>query len=375
MWSAAEQSAIQPILVDLQKYKAAAPQFSNTCIIKASDADRMSLDLADTEASFIARRAMEHLGCDEKLPFRWNLDHKLFQSLILHHYLPSLAPVTFGLSRAYIESGAKQIESYLQDAFLYGYVLKATRGSGTNRQIVLDSAAATLPTLPMTDIVNEYDGTIESERFMVQEKFVARQEYRVHTIGRSVIPTLIFRTWGSNTLLAQFERGIVERAIQEALSALPDALSSDLVCGWDVGIDSTGRLAVFEINYPGLHPVCRPGYQCSWFLQDPEHGPLNTARLLTFLETARNVSCQFIFEPPSSRMQSDMSALMYRVSRWRDLLQLSNKIFDMHRDSCIQMPYAERSLRDTICANEANVWERLYVEYLDWLKKMTNDLR
>jgi hypothetical protein len=377
MWSDAEVLSVRRILDDLRCYKRTGQQsLHTTCVFTPSDAHRLGDNLRDGLSCLMIRRVIEHLAENENLPFRWMLDHKLILNLILHEFLPALTPLTIGLARAYLDAGSVPLADYLDTLFPSGYVVKSCRGAGSKRQDVLQSAATTLPMISREDVLNAYTGKPESELFLVQAKIVTKREYRIHTIGRSIIPTLTRRTFGPrNEAISVVERMDIEQFTRQAFRFLPDGLCSDLVCGWDIGVDYYYQFHIFEINFSGNHPVFRPGFQCSNYFQSRDQGPLNIAGLLHFVSEMYNVRFEFELTSPVGELETKMFEQIYRVSRWTRLFQVADEVFDLWKDSDTCALVGDTSLQSLIRENRAGNLDRKYVNCLEVLMKITEELR
>lgn len=349
------------------------------CICCPSDAPRLLANMRAYDCAFLVRRVLEHLQIDESLPFRFRVDHKLVQGILLRSFVPSSSLKVIGFAKAFKQAGNTSVDLFLQALFPQGFVIKDTYGYASGRNTVLNSAA----TIPQRAkyALESYTGTAESEMCFVQERFPAVREYRVHTLGRDVIPTLTFRTHGSVALMGELERDAVNSFVTLTIGSMPAALIEGSLCGWDVGVNEAGVFKVFEVNYGGLHPVHEPGFHCSAYLQSYIDNTLNLARLMHFVAKRHGVQFVINLSPASNPVETDAASILYQVDRWRWLLELADKVSDMWSDS-YKTTYSVNdkhgvveSIRGVIYSNAAGPTERRYCQYLDWLKKMTDDLR
>jgi hypothetical protein len=387
MWSSVERSALRETLLDLSQFVNPTHRIASVCVFSPEDASRLSVNLADNQFCLPLRRLLEHLGCDEGQPFRWNLDHKLVQNIILHEYIPDLIPDSIGLARALLDSGAKSLRCCLETLYPRGYVIKSVRGAGSKLEEVRQSSDGLCGDLSRERILEAFCGTPLSETWLAQEMFLAVREYRVHSIGRKVIPGLTFLKHyvrgAPLTLSEQFEgitpsvagREEVEWAVSRALDRFPDGLCSNLICGWDVGMNASNRFQVFEINFSGNHPVFRPGFQCSNYFQFRHGSALNIARLLKFAADEYSISFKFQFAGGSDPVEQSMVAQLYRIRCWKQLLEVADEVLTMWADTYRESIIDNSSLRALIRKQTAGPDDNKYASYLDCLKTMTDCLR
>jgi hypothetical protein len=412
----AERKSIEPLLDGLQEFKSSRRKWApTTCVVASSDEDRLCRNLSASPGALMVRRVLEHIGCDEDLPFRWKLDHKLVQNLILSEYIPGMLPETTGLVRGSTQAGHMPVATYFKGLWRNGFVIKSSRGSTSERAAVLESGETMLETspqatillesgdtkreaVPLATVLNLYDGTPESELFIIQEKIQTIREFKVHTIGRSVIRTLTFCTFGASpTKPRAEEQAHVESFVEEALEKLPDGLCDNLLCAWDIGINASRGHYIFEINYAGNyprcrsgiqcngspyndqldvrsnHPLCRPGFQCSGMLQQYHR---NIAYFLAFVSEEYKVTFEFAHTlTPMTSLQASWAVQIKGVKRWARLLRVCNEILELWRDTNLIDPLDNLSLRETIYANRSGLSDRVYMEYVDWLRKLTDEIR
>ena len=370
---------IDSIVQSLECYEGRESTIDHVCRLSPADAPRLLKDMRAYDRSFIVRRVLEHLQMDESLAFRFRVDHKLIQGMLLQTFAPSASLAVMGLAEAIRQAPDDDVDAFLMDHFPQGYVIKDTYGYNSGRAAVLDSRAS-LP-LREHEARNHYHAKAEEELFFVQERFEAIREYRVHSLGRDVIPTLTYRTEGSVTLMGELERRAANSFVLEMLRSLPAGLVEQSLCAWDIGLSLDNRFKIFEINYTGVHPVYEKGFHCSGNLQSYLDGTLNMARLLHFVQHRYNTSFMLAVEPTNNPLEADAASTIYGVDRWLQLLEITDGILSLWNDSynashSVNDVFGQiDSIRGLVYTNAGGPMERRYCEYLDWLKRMTDDLR
>lgn len=355
------------------------PTPSDVCHCSPSDACRLLKDMRALDPAFVVRRVLEHLQIDESSPFQFRVDHKLIQGILLERFVPTSALRVIGLADATTKAGRGSVNSFLEMKFPLGFVVKNVYGYASGRNVVLNSHKSLEAHTEVA--LGEYRGQADTELYFVQERFTTVREYRVHSIREAVIPTLTFCTYGSQNAMGELERSTVNAFVASTIKAMPQALVEDSLCGWDIGVCESGEYKVFEINYSGLHPVFEPGFHCSGYWQGETDGTLNIARLLHFVTHSSGVNFSISLSPAFNPLEADAASVLYQVERWLWLLTMADKVYEMWRGSYQETHSVNdtngriESIRSLIYANAAGPTERRYCEYLDWLKKMTDDLR
>ena len=330
------------------------------------------------DCAFLVRRVLEHLQMDESLPFFFRVDHKLVQSVLLQYFAPSASLRIMGLAEAMKHSGHNSVPDYLQELFPNGFVVKDAYGYNSGRNTVLESAGTVQERIEYA--ASHYYGSADTELWFAQERFCAVREYRVHTLGKDVIPSLTYRTYGSVSKLGEIERDAVGSFVNSVIISLPSPLIAASLCGWDIGVDSTGNFKIFEINYTGLHPFHEPGFHCTAYLQGYIDASLNQARLIHFVQQRYNVTFEIVVSPTNNPVETDAASFLYQVKGWLQLMTITDTIDslwqssykDAHSFNCVHGVI--EPLRGVIFANAAGPTERRYCEYLDWLRKLTEGL-
>ena len=260
------------------------------------------------------RHLYRELRFDEHHVFKWRLEHKLIQALVLHHYAPASMPATCGLGGFKRRTAGTNLRSALRAHFPSGYFLKPALGDSSgdfdaadrNQRMLAVCEAQTSP--PDTDLL--------SEQFLVQEQIPIAVEYRVHTLEDRVIDDLTFHRYGKGDIPG--ERDAPNAFVQSVLDRLPNGLVAGTLCGWDVARTPQSNYAVVEVNFSGFHPVHNRGFQCSGWFHDEEWGALSAARLVRFLEDGCGISVAIEADQPDLEVENRYYT---EVKRWRELLR------------------------------------------------------
>jgi hypothetical protein len=259
------------------------------------------------------------LEFDENHPFRWHLEDKLIQALLLEYFSSGSVPITSGLT-SYVARCASLSDESLWEILNTLYVKRA-RGSNA----CPDNAAETRRAF---DDLRERDkralpGSPTEEEWIVQERLAIAEEYRVHTIEDSVIPDLTFYRHSTRPL--RTGRETVNHFVESVIRRCPAAFFANSICGWDVCLTRDQSFKVIEINFGGFHPTIERGFQCSGFFVREAWGPYLIARLLRFVERKYSLA---ISHDPVLGKASYVACLYSWILQWRSLLD----IVDLTRD-------------------------------------------
>jgi hypothetical protein len=380
MWSESELASVSTLAKSARNHLVPPKDLtSSLCVFAPQDYSRLVKGLSGKVGTVVARRLLEHSGVDESLPFRWYVDNKLVLNLLLHLHIPDVIPECVGLARAYLDSDGRGLQAHLSLLFPHGFVIKTTRGSGSTRDAVLGSSYKLPVEAEMRDILRVYDGTPQSEKYFVQKVIRATREYRVHTVNRSVIPRLLFKTFtdkqNESSSISLGEANSLVRTIDAALKLLPQGLCAGAVCGWDVGFDNENRMSIYEINYSGMHPEHRAGFQCSSTISNSEAAALNTAHLLHFFSDKCGVNYEFNFTPTRTDGEQEYVAFLYRASMWLRFLEALDIVTGLREETQLLTTDAPVSFRQLIYMNTAGPYDRLFVECVEWVTKVMRDER
>jgi hypothetical protein len=232
--------------------------------------------LQEVSRVVLMRQLFNALRLDEYRPFRWRLEHKLVQALILDAYLPGMAPVTRGLSRMVSEYGIEDLQIKLNELFPIGYYVKRALSDSSGDKGAAGNLDEALQTVPVGV------ESIADEEWIVQERIPIDVEFRVHSLQDRIVDDLTFRRYTGGDIPS--ERHAPNRYVQSLLDRLPAGFISGTLCGWDVARTPAGKFRIIEANFAGFHPVYRPGFQVSGYFVNLDWGAKSTAQLMRFVE-------------------------------------------------------------------------------------------
>jgi len=214
---------------------------------------------------------------DEHRIFRWRLENKYIQFLILNYYIPKSVASTFSFSEVLRENnGVARIEELCDN----GFFIKSTLGDSTGRSNSFDRTAE------LNDIISSHQEAYnDQEKWMLQERLPLKEEYRIHTIGRDIIYGLSYRMSAKAA-----DRTGCENFVQIILEKLPDAILQGTLIGWDIGITHNNEFYVIEANFTGFHPEYGRGFQTSGYFGDPTFGPVVCAWFNLYFKSVYKIS-------------------------------------------------------------------------------------
>jgi hypothetical protein len=316
-WSEPERQRAATILAEIDSW--AAPRRLTERIrgvrLAVSEMNGLCNGIWGSFPVTFVRHLYRALGFDEHRVFKWRLEHKLIQALVLNHYAPGCIPLTRGLHEFKRRAGNKDLRPALEAEFPSGFYLKPALGDSSgdceapnrNERILDACAEQSLAGDP---------GELLSETFIAQELIPIAVEYRVHTLEDRVIDDLTFHRYGKGDIPG--ERDAPNAFVQSVLDRLPNAIVAGTICGWDVARTPRSGLLVIEVNFSGFHPVHNRGFQCSGWFHDEDWGALSTARLVRFLEDRCGVRISIAADRPDLEIANRCYA---EISRYLDLLR------------------------------------------------------
>jgi hypothetical protein len=312
-WDAEEVSEMHSIAAGIETCRARRRRrAANKAIrIALSDSPRFSLGMRSTFRALIVRQLLAKFGFDEHRVFRWRLEHKLAQALLLNHYAPGSVPATRGLHR-FAAKVDGDLRRAIEEAFPAGYVVKEALGHSSGERGDMDRAQEALTSIGDC----AFPQRLWDEPWLLQQRIPIEKEYRVHSIEDEVIPDLTFHRFGAGNIPG--ERDAPNRYVEGLLSQLPDAVVGGSLLAWDIALTPAGELMVIEVNFSGYHPVCGEGFQCSGYYQDVPWGASNIARLLRFVEDADGLSIDLDIDLTEASRERDFYG---EVIRWREMLR------------------------------------------------------
>ena len=264
--------------------------------IRYSDGESLREGLISTRRAIVIRQLYRALGFDEHRPFRWRLEHKLVQALVLNHYLPGSVPVTQGLGRKLRGIRPADLRNALHDEFPDGFYIKPSLGDSSGEQEMCDRTHLLLEQIERENHYDHNTETIFEEAYIVQERVPIKHEFRVQSIEDQVVDDLTFWRYGRGNIPGI--RDAPNAYAQSVIDRLPPAIVAQSLIGWDVAKVRGAGYVVIEMNSTGFHPVFRRGFQCSGYFQDEEWGASMVARLLRFIEIRDDVTINVDCDQP-----------------------------------------------------------------------------
>ncbi|WP_158799595.1 hypothetical protein [Pedobacter sp. L105] len=224
-------------------------------------------NLSGWVGALVVRTILSKLAVNEHHVFRWRLENKYIQYLLLDFYIPGCMPETIGLSKVLDKVGGELI---VRKLFKKGFFLKAALGHGSFNTKSFDRTAE------FDDILSFHQETkADHEKWILQKKLNLDKEFRVHTFDKEVISGLTFKIQGidsaGSTEAEEFVKGLLEK--------LPDTIFQGTLIGWDIGLTDQHRYYVIEANFTGFHPEYCAGFQTSGYVEDNNFGPIVCAWL------------------------------------------------------------------------------------------------
>jgi len=279
--------------------------------LRLSESQHWLDGLQEVSRVVLVRQLFNALRLDEHRPFRWRLEHKLVQSIILDAYLPGMAPVTRGLSRLASDHGQAGLRSKLDHLFPNGYFVKRALSDSSGDKGITGDLKEALQTLPARV------PSIADEEWIVQERIPIDVEFRVHSLQDRIVDDLTFRRYTRGDIPG--ERHAPNRFVQSLLDRLPTGIIAGTLCGWDVARTPQGKFRIIEANFAGFHPVYRPGFQVSGYFVNLDWGAKSTAQLMRFVEKRDRLRIDVIADVD---VESKERAFYDDVNRWRQRLAL-----------------------------------------------------
>jgi hypothetical protein len=263
--------------IDAWRDDGAALPIGSTVTIRTSDSGPYD-EVADSGRAPFVRHLLAAIGGDEHRLFRWRLEHKLVQALVLDHYAPGCVPPTRGLASFAAECANGDLRRALKRAFRSGFIIKRVLGDSSGDAGKSNATREALAAFAEKEVRRRIAPA--KEQWLAQEMLHIEREYRVHSFDRQIIPDLTFHRYRADANVA----GGINEFVQSILERLPEGIVSRSLFAWDIARDLDGRRFVVEVNLAGVHPVFRPGFQCSGHLQHETTGAWASAMLILHIE-------------------------------------------------------------------------------------------
>lgn len=223
------------------------------------------------------RALLNKLQIDENRIFKWRLENKFIQYLILNHYSPNCMADTIGLNQ--MLSIGNNIEEIYR-LFEKKYFLKSALGDGSFRRNDWDKTAEFEHLIHSYNSRNEY-----YEKWVFQKKLELIGEFRVHTFGKDIIYGLSLTIQG----VEPKKYTEVEKYVKAILDSLPEPITYGTLIAWDIGL-TDDRHYIIEANFTGFHPEYRRGFQTTGFVDDNISGPIICAWLNNYFKSKYGIA-------------------------------------------------------------------------------------
>jgi len=316
-WSELELAQAVKVAEDINSYRGARRIANGVSNIRLalSDATELRSGIWGSFPVVFMRQLYRELGFDENRIFKWRLEHKLVQALLLNHFAPGCGPATRALGVFRRAAGGCHLQAALETEFPSGFYLKPALGDSSGDSDTPDRTNQILAACAEDDGGNSC-GRLFGERFLIQERVPIAREYRVHTLEDRLIPDLTFHRYEKGDIPG--ERDAPNAFVQGILDRLPNGVVAGTICGWDVARTVNSTLVVIEVNFSGFHPLHNRGFQCSGWFHDEKWGALSAARLVRFLEQRCGVKVSIEADRPDLETENEFYA---DVNRCRELLR------------------------------------------------------
>lgn len=226
------------------------------------------------------RSILFEANINEHHVFRWRLENKYVQYLVLNYYNPDCMPETISLSKLLSGTNGDQ---QVRQLFEKGFFLKATLSECTGKTNTFDRT-------------NEFDqiignpkskySTNYNEQWILQKKLNLQAEFRIHSFSKDILYGLTFKVTG----VLKLDNYSAESFVKNLLDNMPDPILKGTLIAWDIGLTIDNQYYVIESNFTGFHPVFNYGFQTSGYFQDRPYGPISCAWLNMYIKNKRGVS-------------------------------------------------------------------------------------
>jgi len=208
------------------------------------------------------RALLCELGINEHHIFRWRMENKFIQYLVLNHYNPGSMPQTISLTDQLNEITGVQ---GVRDLFKEGFFLKATLSERTGFTKNFDRTA------DFEDEIKTFDKKHSpyNEKWILQKRMNIKNEFRIHTFNGEIVFGLTFLISGDDLSFK-----MAEFFLENILKNIPDVILQGSLIAWDIALTDDNQYYIIESNFTGFHPVFNYGYQTSGYFQDPVYGPI-----------------------------------------------------------------------------------------------------
>ena len=228
------------------------------------------------------RALLCEMGINEHHIFRWRMENKFIQYLVLSHYNPGSMPTTISLTDQLKETTGIQGVKAL---FKAGFFLKATLSERTGFTKNFDRTADFEKIIKNMSFIH----SPHNEKWILQKRMSIKNEFRVHTFNNEILFGLTFLISGIDLSFNE-----PEAFLQKMLKKLPDAILQGSLIAWDIALTVENQYYIIESNFTGFHPEFKYGYQTSGYFQEPIYGPIICAWFNNYVNLKYNLSLNAI---------------------------------------------------------------------------------
>jgi hypothetical protein len=362
-WSVDEISAVDAVLSDLETMKVQREAGIRDRVVELSTLAAAGLaDECPNPRAQLVRHLCSQMGFTETRLTVLRLEHKLIQALVLMRYCADAIPITCGAMSRIRGVRPSSVRAFLRRHYPPGSVfVKRTLNYGSAERNESDAREECLKAIEKGELSESDDG-LASEAFVLQERVVIAQEYRVHTVEGVVAADLTYRRYSGGITPA--ERESVNRFTQGVLDRLPDALVSGVVGAWDIASTADGRFRVIELNITGKHLVYVPGFHCSGYFLGRWAAPA-VAKLAVELERRYGVTFALTIRDEESLA---LREVFQRFGRWLELQRVARAVERLSGLAPRRATEPQRALSE-------EVEERAFMSVLGGLENIGTQLR
>lgn len=223
---------------------------------------RLLSGLAGQYGVLFVRALFDRLNINEHHVFKWRLENKYVQYLVLNHYAPGCMPETISLAELLKGKETDEIKAFFEKDFF----LKITLGHSSGKNGNFDRTAE------FDNIFQSYQiQSPQNEKWILQKKIQLNKEFRIHSFNKDIIDGLTFMINGSYSTTDSDNAFCF---LKEILNSIPDNILQGTLIGWDIGLTDDYKFYVIEANFTGFHPEYHRGFQASGYFDDETFGPI-----------------------------------------------------------------------------------------------------
>ncbi|WP_158797918.1 hypothetical protein [Pedobacter sp. L105] len=234
--------------------------------------------------TLFVRSILYEANINEHHVFRWRLENKYMQYLVLNYYIPGSMPKTISFTKLLnCANGIQKIRLLLGK----GFFLKATLSERTGTTNTFDRTAEFEQIIRLS--LNKHF-TNQNEKWILQKRLNLKTEFRIHTFNNDVIYGMTFKIIG---LITQ-DNCNAERFVKNILDKMPCTIVQESLIAWDIGLTDDDQYYVIESNFTGFHPEFNYGFQTSGYFQSSPSGPIMCAWFNMYMKNKYGISVSYV---------------------------------------------------------------------------------